>query len=238
MLSPRRTISYSRIVDLSHTIDQDIPLWPGDPPVEMETAAELTKNGYYLRRFSMGEHTGTHINAPISFLPGGQGIDSYSADSLVVPAVVIDVMGKAVADADYTLAPADIQAWERHNGKVPPGHLVLVSTGWDRHWQNPVAYLNRDGAGHLHYPGIGTEAAHLLVEDRRIGGLGIDSAGVDPGQDRSYTTNTLTLSRKAIVLENLTSLDQLPTTGATVVIGILKLRGGSGSPASVLALVP
>jgi kynurenine formamidase len=84
-----KSITYTKIVDLSHVIDPNIPIWQNDPPVEFESVAELEKDGYYLRRFSMGEHSGTHINAPNSFYPDGIGIDSYPSESLVVPAIVI-----------------------------------------------------------------------------------------------------------------------------------------------------
>src|SRR6476469_3490735 len=68
------TINYSRVIHLSHGINPQIPQWPNDPPVEFEPAAELDKDGYYLRRFSMGEHSATHINAPNSFHADGVGI--------------------------------------------------------------------------------------------------------------------------------------------------------------------
>ena len=103
-----KIIVYSRIIDLSHVIDRDIPVWPGDPAVEFQTVARLSKDGYYLRRFSMGEHSETHMNAPKSFHTRGEGIDAYSAESLVVTASVIDVSEKAAGNADYALSVEDV----------------------------------------------------------------------------------------------------------------------------------
>jgi len=231
-------ISYSRVIHLSHVIDTDIPQWQGDPPVEFETVAELYKDGYYLRRFSMGEHSATHINAPNSFHLDGVGIDEYSAQSLVVPAVVIDIREKALGNSDYTLCVEDILAWEQRYGEIPTGSVVLLYTGWQEKWWDKNAFFNQDAQGSIHFPGFSSDATRFLVEERQIAGVGIDTHGVDSGQDTTFATNRLVLERQGIVLENLTNLDQLPPTGATLAIGVLRLRGGSGSPVGVLAFVP
>ncbi|HLO89407.1 MAG TPA: cyclase family protein [Nostocaceae cyanobacterium] len=87
----QKVITYSRVIHLSHIIDTNIPQWPGDPPVELDSVTEIESHGYYLRRFTLGEHSGTHINAPKSFYYTGIGIEEYAAESLVVPATVIDI---------------------------------------------------------------------------------------------------------------------------------------------------
>ena len=115
-----RIIAYSRVVSLSHVIHPRIPLWPGDPPVEFSEVADLDKDGYFLRRFSMGEHSGTHMNAPIAFHRDGPGIDEHPAEALVVPAIVVDIRAQAAADPDHTLSWEDILRWENRHGKSPP----------------------------------------------------------------------------------------------------------------------
>ncbi len=233
-----RSIIYSRVVDLSQKIHPDIPQWPGDPRVEFETVAQIANEGYYLRRISLGEHTGTHINAPNSFHQGGMGIDSYDSESLVVPAIVLNVVDHTAANPDYLLTLADVCAWEGRFGPVPEGSIALLYSGWQDKWDSPQDFLSSDADGVGHFPGFGAEAARFLIAERGIGGIGIDTHGVDGGQDQTFTVNRLVLDRPRIVLENLTNLDRLPPTGATLAIGILRLVGGSGSPASVLALVP
>ncbi|MFH7026702.1 MAG: cyclase family protein [Heteroscytonema crispum UTEX LB 1556] len=228
----------NRVIHLSHIIDPDIPQWQGDPPVEFETVAELEKHGYYLRRFSMGEHSATHINAPNSFHRDGVGIDQYPAESLIVPAVVIDICDQAAVNPDYVLTVADILAWEEKYGQIPVGSVVLLNTGWQEKWFDKKAFFNKDAEGNLHFPGFGSDATQFLLNERQIAGVGIDTHGVDSGQDTTFATNSLVLEKPRIVLENLTNLHQLPPLGTTLVIGILRLRGGSGSPVSVLALVP
>lgn len=233
-----KTIAYRKIIDLSHVIHPQIPRWPGDPEVAFSVHANLETDGFYLRQMSIGEHSATHINAPNTFDPQGASIDMYSADSLVVSAVVIDIRDRAAIDPDYQLTIADIHAWEAQYQMIPAQSIVLLFTGWQEKWDDPIAFLNQDAIGGLHFPGFSGEATEFLLEQRAIGGVGSDAHGVDPGNDQHFTTNQLVLKRGGLVLENLTNLDQLPAQGATLAIGILRLQSGSGSPVSVLAFVP
>jgi kynurenine formamidase/alkylation response protein AidB-like acyl-CoA dehydrogenase len=233
-----KKITYSRVIHLSHVIDGDIPQWEGDPSVEFEVVAELDQDSYYLRRFSLGEHSATHMNAPKSFYFDGRGIDEFCAESLVVPGVVIDIRDGARVNWDYALCVEDILGWEARYGEIPPGCVVLLYTGWQEKWSDGSAFLNQDAQGGMHFPGFGIDATRFLLEERQVAGVGIDTHGVDSGQDSTFATNRLVLERQGIVLENLTNLDQLPPIGATLVIGVLRLRGGSGSPCGVLAFVP
>ncbi len=228
------SIEFRKVVDLSHRITPNIPLWPGDPPVEFEEVATLENDGYYLRRFSMGEHSGTHMNAPNSFHAAGIGIDDYRPESLVRAAVVIDVRARTLDNPDYVIGIQDVLTWERRYGRIPQGAVVMFYTGWQAFWNDPVRFFNEDAEG-LHFPGVGADTTAFLLEKRRISGVGIDTHGVDPGQDEAYATNTLVLARNGIILENLTNLHQLPPRGTTLVIGILRLEKGSGSPVSVMA---
>jgi len=233
-----RAICYSRVVDMTHIIRPGMPRWPGDPPVEFQEVAQTATHGYYLRRFTMGEHSGTHMNAPRSFDPQGAGIEAYSPNDLVVPAIVIDIRAQAATSPDLSLTPEELLRWEGRNGLIPAGVIALLYTGCQHNWEDPSAYLGLDRRGGLHFPGFGQDAARLLVEDRGVAGLGTDGAGVEPGQDDSFSANRLVLAKRGLILECLANLDQLPSTGATLIIGPLRLDGGSGAPASVLALVP
>ncbi|MFB2839571.1 cyclase family protein [Floridanema evergladense] len=234
----QKTIKYSQVIHLSHIIDTNIPQWPGDPSVGLETVAEIAKDGYYLRRFSLGEHSATHINAPLSFHASGIGIEQYLASSLVKSAVVIDISNQAKLNPDYLLTINDIWDWEKQQGKISADSVVLIYTGWQEKWLDNNQFLNPDLSGQMHFPGISKEAVLFLLKERSISGLGIDTHGVDSGQDTTFTVNSLMLEKPRIVLENLTNLEQLPATGTTLVIGILRLKNGSGSPAAVLAFLP
>ncbi|WP_053144955.1 cyclase family protein [Pseudomonas sp. P97.38] len=231
------SIHFNRIVNLSHPIHPGIALWPNDPPVVFKTEASLEKDGYHLRSFSMGEHSATHMNAPNSFDAGAMGIDGYTAESLVRPAVVVDLASRVGDESDYVIGIQDIERWEQAHGRIPEGCVVLFHTGWQSRWADPQRFIQVDAHG-LHFPGIGAATSRFLLEQRAIAGVGIDTHGVDPGQETTFASNRGVLQRGGIILECLAQLDQLPATGSTLVIGVLRLEAGSGSPASVLAFVP
>lgn len=231
-------IAFQRVIHLSHVITPDIPQWPGDPPIEFESVTSRESDGYYLRRFSLGEHSATHMNAPLSFHHTGMGIDRYPAESLVVPAVVIDICDRVATNPDYAISLSDILNWEQKHGQISPGSVVLLFTGWQDKWQDEQAFLNLDAEGKLHFPSFGLEATQFLLNERQIAGIGIDTHGVDSSLDKAFAINRLVLAEPRIVLENLTNLNQLPPTGTTLVVGILRLQDGSGSPVAVLAFVP
>ena len=227
-----------QIVDLSHPVSPRIPRWPGDPPTEFTPWANLSRDGYYLRRFSMSEHGGTHLTAPASYYPDGRTADRYTATELVKPAAVLDLRPQCQANPDYALTPADLLAWESRHGPVPPGAIALLLTGWAERWDHPAAYLGADADGNPHFPGFGLDATELLLNQRAAAGLGTDTAGVEPGVDTGLTVSRLALSQPRIILENLANLHRLPATGAVLVIGLLRLSGGSGAPAAVTAFLP
>jgi kynurenine formamidase len=232
------TLTYSRVISLSHVIHEQIPCWAGDPPIELTTVAELATEGYQLRKLTIGEHSATHINAPASFYQRGIGIDAYSPESLITAAIVIDIRDRVLHNPDYILTLSDITLWEKQHGTIAAGSLVLLNTGWEIRWHDPTEFFNVDRAGTAHFPGFGLEAVEFLLEQRQIAGIGIDTHGVDRGNDATFAVNRLVLSQPRIVLENLANLGQLPAVGTTIVIGVLPLQGGTGSPASVLALLP
>lgn len=237
--SAAKTIGYSRVVDLSHVISPKIPLWPGDPKVVFKVVATMKKDGYYLRSFTIGEHSATHMNAPNSFVSGNtEAITSYPPEQRVVPAVVIDARAQSAANADYQLTKQDVLNWEAKHGTIAPGSFVIMFTGWQDKWNDPKAFINQDAKGNLHFPGFAGATTKWLVTARQIAGVGIDTHGVDPGSDTSYATNTEMANTHKIAIECMTNLDKLPAKGATLVLAPLQLQNGSGSPMDIVAFVP
>ena len=230
-------LCYSHLVDLSQPIDPGMPHWPGDPITEFVTIANRDVDGFYLRRISIGEHSGTHITAPISFHPNGISIDQYPPESLLAQGVRIDISDKTSSNHDYMLSTSDLVNWEREHGSIPQGCIVLARTGWGQKWNAPDKYLGQNSEKELHFPGFSLEATQFLLDHRGIHGLGIDTHGIDPGHDDTFVVSKLMLEEPRIVLANLANLDKVPPTGFTLVIAVLKLRGGSGSSASVLGLI-
>ncbi len=229
---------WRHVVDLSHPISPEIPVWPGDPRPAFTTLATIAGHGYALSEIHIGEHTGTHVGTAAHLQPGGVTVDQLEPEDLIVPAAVLNVSERALSDPDFTLSVEDVRAWEARHGRVPPDSLVLMATGWDARWPDPTAYLNADDQGVMHFPGFAPQTVTWLVDERRVRGLGIDTPGIDPGRDAGLQSNRRLLRGRHIHLENLTRLTGLPPLGAWVIIGALPWVGRTGSPARVLALIP
>ncbi|HEY7729070.1 MAG TPA: cyclase family protein, partial [Candidatus Eisenbacteria bacterium] len=185
-------------------------------------------------------HGGTHLDAPAHFAEGANSADEVPLSRLIAPGIVIDVTARAAADADYRLTVADVKAWESRNGAVPAGSIVLLRTGWSARWPDRKRYLGDDTPGdasRLHFPGFGKEAVELLVRDRKIGVLGIDTASIDHGPSTDFAAHQVGAPANVPNLENLTRLDQLPETGAWIVALPMKIGGGSGGPLRAVALL-
>ncbi len=227
-----------KVVDLTQPLSTAIPLWPGDPAFEVEAWASYAADDYFINRISIGEHSGTHWGTPNTFIEGARSADQIKPEELVRPAVVIDIRDKAAEDVDYRLTVDDITAWETDNGTIPAGSVVILFTGWQDKWDDAAAFINADADGVLHWPGFSAEAAEFLVSERSIGGLGTDTHGADPGNDEEFGASFAMYQGDGLILECLGGLDQLPATGATLVIGGLPIVGGSGSPARILAFLP
>jgi kynurenine formamidase len=228
------------VVSLSHVNDPaTTPVFPGDPEFTLDTAATIADDGYYLQYVKEGEHTGTHWGAPAHFQEGGLTADQLDPADLFLPAVKIDIRDKAAADSDYALTVADLQEWETRNGKIPDGAAVVLWTGWESRWGSEE-YANSDAEGVTHQPGFSVDAARWLIDTGRLGtrgALGTDTFGPDLGNDETYPVSTILYDKHRISLENLNNLAALPTTGASILVGGAINKDGSGSPATIFALL-
>ncbi len=229
---------FSKVVFLSHVLTGQTPVFPGDPQVELTSAATIARDGYYLQRLTCGEQSGTHWATAAHFSPGEPTADQLEPADFFFPAVVLNRRAEAAADPDFTVSIDDLGRWESDFGAVPPGAAVLLVTGYDEKFGHPQAYLGTDADGGLHFPGFGGDAAHWLIEQRGIGALGTDTMGVDPGTDSSFAANRVLLRGHRMHLENLRGLAELPPTGGWIIVGGIRTQAGSGSPATVFGLVP
>ena len=230
---------FRTVIDLTHTLDDRSPNWEGtdESPYRATELGNIHRDGYYSRIFSTQEHYGTHLDAPAHFCATGWTVEQIPVERLVRPLVVIDVRGKAAQDADYEVSVQDIGDWEAAHGPVPPSGVVCAYTGWERHWNDPKEYRNEEADGLTHYPGFSLEAVRLLVTDRGVVGLGVDTMSVEKGATTTYPVHVFTSSQNVYHLENLANLGSVPPTGAIVVVAPIKLESGSGGPARVLALL-
>ena len=228
----------ARVLDLTYAISEDSPAWPGDTrPFEARISTRAEQAGYFSRSFSMLEHFGTHLDAPVHFPPGRTPVDAIPVERLLGPAVVIDVRGPVAANPDYRIGVEDVLAWEGRHGRIPAGAIVLARTGWAARWPNERRYRNMDAQGVMHFPGYSVEAVQLLIE-RRVSGLGIDTLSIDYGPSQDFEAHRVSHGADLYHQENLADLSALPEAGAYVVAAPLKLAGGSGGPVRVFALLP
>jgi len=234
-----------RLVDLTHPYNDQTLYWPTAPSKFQltELAHGETEGGFFYSAYSIctPEHGGTHLDAPLHFSESGLPNDRLPLENLIAPAVVIDVVSRTERDPNYRLTVEDVRQFESEHGEIAPGTIVLLRTGWSSRWPNARAYLGDDTPGdatRLSFPSFGEDAARLLVEERRVAILGVDTASIDYGPSQDFAVHRIAAARNVAGLENLTNLEELPPTGATVIALPMKIEGGSGGPVRVVALVP
>lgn len=231
----RRT-TFRNVVDLTHVLGTQFPLFPGAAPFRIEQAVSHDKDGYYGSILTYWEHSGTHMDAPVHFAPNGLFVDQLRIENLVVPAVVINITEKVRRDPDAVVTPGDIRAWERRYGRIPDNAAVLMASGWGARAGSVEAFRNTDSSGVMHFPGFGKEAIDFLLTERRIAGIGVDTLSLDHGPSTTFAVHYTLLPTNRWGLENLANLESIPPAGATLFVGAPKIAAGSGGPTRVMAV--
>jgi kynurenine formamidase len=234
MAAPR---PFKRIVDLTHVMSAEFPTFDGAPGIEMRKIKELKKDGYNLYQWQLNEHSGTHLDAPIHFSENGATAEQIPAQTLVVPLAVIDVSDRAAKNADYQLSRGDLVAWERRHGRLPDHCCVAMNSGWARHIADQAKYVGKDANGVMHFPGVGPDATEWLIKQRKVVGLAVDTLSLDHGPSKDFKTHLLWLPGGRWGLENVAGLDRVPAAGATLMVGLAKVKGATGGPARLFALI-
>ncbi|MDP2208629.1 MAG: cyclase family protein [Bacteroidota bacterium] len=234
------TIKYKQnIIDLTHTIGLNIPVWPSGSFSEKYSTVTITNyktDGFYSRLLNIPEHFGTHIDAPAHGWEGKLTIDQIPLDNLIIPAVVISVQEKVMNNPDYALTVNDILEWEKRFGLIQNNSVVLMHSGWSNYWNEPKLYLNQDEKGVMHFPGFSEEAVKFLIDERNINGIGVETLSIDCGFSTDFPVHKILFEANKYALENLADIGKLPPLGATLIVAPLKLEGGSGSPVRVFAM--
>ncbi len=242
-----------RVVDLTHTLSDEFPALQLPPEFGQVWAFKQEKisqydekgPGWYWNNFSCGEHTGTHFDAPAHWITGKDhpqsSVDTIDARNFIGPAVVVDASMEVAENDDWLLTIDFLKAWEERHGRIPAGAWLLFRTGWAKRISDPASFVNmrEDGA---HTPGPAQESVEWLIKERDVRGFGVETINTDAGQSYAwpvaYPCHTFMHGANKYGLQCLQNLDQLPPTGAVIVAAPLKIKGGSGSPLRVLALVP
>ena len=234
--SPVALLGFTRIQDLSHTHSPTFPMYPGARQMEINPLATIEADGFYKNLLILDEHTGTHMDAPAHFDPDGLTADRLPVGRFIAPLAVIDIAERAGGDPDAQLMPDDVLAWESRHGPLPAGAFVAMHSGWEARLANPPSFINQDAAGTAHFPGFHPDAAALLVEEREIVGIGVDTVSLDFGAAPVFEAHVVALGAGKYGLESLAALATVPPSGATIVVGGPKHVDASGGPTRVFAL--
>ena len=238
------------IIDLTAPLSPTTPVLQLPPPfantipLSLETVSAFDDDGplWKWHNIHTGEHTGTHVDAPAHWASGRDGwtVDQIPADRLIGPAVVVDVSSLGREDPDFLLEPEHLLAWEDVHGSIPDNAWVLLRTGWSSRGGSQTDFLNADASG-PHTPGPSVAGARWLAEERAITGFGVETVGIDAGgaggMDPVFPAHHHLLGAGKLGLTQLQQLERLPATGAVLLVQPLRLVGGTGSPARVLALL-
>lgn len=247
LLEIQRIVAGKRFVDLTHAFAPGIPHWPGFPNEKRQTIYWYDKKpgmmgeGFFTEVYTHVGQWGTHVDAPAHFHRNGRTVDQIDVKEMILPLAVIDVHKDVAKNPDYTLTLDRVKKWERDHGPVPGGGFVALRTDWSKRWPNAAAMENKDAAGVAHYPGWSLAALKYLYEKRRITASGHETTDTDPGLATTkddYSLETYVLGTNHYQIELLTNLDQVPESGAIVVVSFPKPKDGSGFPARVFAILP
>jgi kynurenine formamidase len=244
--APIGALAAGRWIDLTHDFSEQTLYWPTAQGFKLEMEFRgLTPGKYFYaaNRYRASEHGGTHLDAPIHFAEGHKTVDQLSIDQLSGPAIVVDVSAKVAQNADYQIQIADLETWETQHGRIPAQSIVLLHTGFGRHWPDAVKYLGTsekgpDAVAKLHFPGLHPDAARWLVTERTIKAVGLDTASIDFGQSTLFESHRILFEKDVPAFENVASLDALPPTGAQIIALPMKIKGGSGAPLRIVAHLP
>lgn len=239
------------IIDLTNVLNENTPIISLPEPFantkgfELEQISKYDDNGpfFYWNNFSMGEHCGTHFDAPVHWISGKDfdSVDKVPVNNLIGEACVIDIKEKCEQDPDYCLTIDDINKYEKEFGKISEHSWVLIHTGWSKYIHDHEKFFNIGDDGKPHTPGLSVEAAKLLAQERETLGVGVETVGTDAGLADTFEipspVHYYMQGANKYGLASLTNLDRLPPRGSIVIASPLKIENGSGSPARVIALV-
>jgi kynurenine formamidase len=235
----------AEVIDLTYPFDSETIYWPTEAGFQLQrgTASETSKGYFYAaNRFAAAEHGGTHIDAPFHFFRDGRTVDQIPMKQLIGEGVVVDVSGKCAENPDYQIGIGDLRGWEEKHRRQLTDVIVLLRTGYGRYWSNRKKYLGTDETGQeaiakLHFPGLASEAAKWLVEQRLIKAIGIDTASIDYGQSTRFGSHVTLFEHNVPAFENVANLKSLPDEGFTIIALPMKIAGGTGGPLRIVAIV-
>ncbi len=235
------TLKSGRFVDLTHTFEPGIPHWKGAPDQRLKTLYTHEKDGFRIDEYCHVGQWGTHIDPPSHFHSDKMTLDQIAPADLLLPLVVLDVHMAVQSNPDFVIDLKHLQEWEDQHGRMPPGAFVAMRTDWSKRWPDHAAMDNSDAQGISHYPGWSLPVLKQLFEKRAATAIGHETTDTDPGLATSrddYSLESYVLSTNHYQIELLANLDQVPPTGAVVMVGAPKPKAGAGFPVREVAIAP
>jgi kynurenine formamidase len=223
-----------RFQDLTHVFTDGFPVFTFDPPTR-ETLITIPSGGFYAQKWTFGEHSGTHMDAPGHFVIGGRLSPEITPQELIVPIVVINISRRAAGNRDAVVTVDDLRRFERGHGRIPDGALVCMDSGWAAKVGDPLEFKGGASFPNYHFPGFSLDAAMWLAEHRDVTGIGVDTISLDPGNSTTFPVHVNFLATDRYGLENLNNLDKIPPRGALAYVGLIPWEEGSGGPCRVIA---
>jgi len=247
LLELQKVLVSKRFIDLTHDFAPGIPRWPGFPDEQQKTIYWYEKqpglmgDGFFAEVFTHVGQWGTHVDPPAHFHKGLRTVDQIELKEMILPLVCVDVHEECAKNPDYTLTVDRLKKWEADHGTIPAGAFVAMRTDWSKRWPDAAKMANKDSQGVAHYPGWSLPALKYLYEERKVTASGHETTDTDPGLATTkddYSLEAYILGLNHYQIELLTNLDQVPESGAVVVVSFPKPKGGSGFPARVFAILP
>lgn len=242
---PPRAHDAAVLVDLSHAYDDTTVYWPTAEGFQLrQDSRGWNDRGFYYEAntFTTAEHGGTHLDAPVHFAEGKRSVDEIPLTQLMGPGVVVDVTGMCEVDRDHLVTKEELLAHEQVHGRIPDGAIVLLYTGFGRHWPERTPYMGTElrgtaGVAELHFPGLHPDAARWLIRERSIHAVGLDTPSIDHGPSLEFLSHRALFEANVPAFENVANLDRLPARGAEIIALPMKIRRGSGAPARIVAVL-
>ncbi|MVA96748.1 twin-arginine translocation signal domain-containing protein [Nitratireductor sp. CAU 1489] len=223
--------------DLTHELFEAFPTFFNEQQLFKKALFNYAEHKFNINEWRFNEHTGTHLDAPLHFSADGKSVAEIPVADLVCPLAIIDIRQKAADNADAQVTPDDITAWTDANGDLPEGACVAMLSGWGAHLETgKFRNVGEDGKT-MHFPGFHIEAAQMLMEAPSVKGIAVDTLSLDHGPSPDFAVHYAWLPSGRWGLECVANLESLPASGATLVVGAPKLRGGTGGPSRVIAMV-
>jgi kynurenine formamidase len=238
------------VVDLTTPLSSDTPILNLPQPFANTVGLSLSPVSNFddagpawaWNDVTVGEHSGTHLDAPVHWITGrdGKSVDQIESSRLIGPLAVIDKSAEAAENPDFLLEPEDFEKWQEEHGQLPDNCWVIFRTGWSARGDNAADFINADEAG-PHTPGVSVAGAQWIAANGSISGFGVETVGIDAGQaanlDPMFPVHAFLLGADKYGLTSLRQVERLPVVGATLVVAPLPIVGGTGSPTRVFALV-